>query len=407
LDCIRPSTTLRPLAAAAVALFIGFTVTLGQRGPAPSAAFPTFELHVIDNIGSQLGQTALADVDRDGDLDWIAGQADRTGADIWWWEYQAADRWVRHLVGKGNTDVGGAAHDVNGDGWTDILSGSRLLLNPGKPRQQPFVAHDVGTIYSHDTEFADVNDDGRVDAIANSDKSGLYWYEIPADPRERWTAHLVVPSNTHEVHGGVSPRGAGDIDGDGDTDLVTAQAWYENVDRAGLTWLPHRNIDLGERHQYGVAVRTWVGDMDGDGDRDVVQSEADNPDGRVAWFENDGRGNWVRHLIKDKGDRQDFHALAVADFDLDGDLDVFSGGGPLSAKGQQTSYIWENTAGPTGRPAAGTWIAHVIFRKPVHEVEAADVDGDGDIDLAAKPWTEGNEHFYVRNLAADKRGGRP
>ena len=368
---------------------------------APTAtrqSFPAFSYHRIDNIGRQIGQTALADVDRDGDLDWIAGQADRTGGDIWWWEYQGPDRWVRHLVGQGNTDVGGAPFDVNADGWLDFLSGSVLLLNTGSPRERSFIPHHVGTTYSHDTEFADINGDGRMDAIANWDKAGLFWYAIPADARQRWTSHLIASSDAHEVHGGVSPRAAADIDGDGDRDVVTAQGWYENTDRAGMSWRLHRNLDLGERHQYGVAVRTWTGDLDGDGDQDVVQSEADNPDGRVAWFENDGTGSWTRHLIKDKGGRQDFHALAVADFDLDGDLDVFSGGGPLSLTGTQTSYIWENLAGSPGRPTRDRWREHVIGKWPVHEVEAADVDADGDIDLAAKPWTEGNEHFFLRNL---------
>ena len=148
-------------------------------------------------------------------------------------------------------------------------------------------------------------------------------------------------------------------------------------------------------------MRTWVGDLDDDGDQDVVQAEADHPDGRVAWFENDGRGNWTRHLIKDKGERLDFHALAVADFDRDGDFDVFAGGGPLSPPGAQASYIWENTAGAKGRPTSEKWVAHLITRKPVHEVEAADVDRDGDIDLVAKPWTEGNEHFFLRNRLVD------
>jgi hypothetical protein len=382
------------LAWAGVTLLAGGAAVLGDQ-----AGFPSFSYHRIDNIGRQIGQTALADVDRDGDLDWMAGQADRTGADIWWWEYQTPDRWIRHVVGKGFTDVGGAPFDVNGDGWIDFLSGSVLLINSGTPRDRPFTPYQVKTIYSHDTEFADVNGDGRMDAIANSDKAGLFWYEIPKDPTHPWIPHLIVSSNDHEVHGGVSPRAVADIDGDGDPDVVTAQAWYENATGNGLGWRPHRNIDFGERHQYGVAVRTWTGDLDGDGDADVVQAEADNPDGRVAWFENDGKGQWTRHLIKDKGGRQDFHALAVADFDLDGDLDVFSGGGPLSLKGTQTSFIWENLAGPRGRPTPDRWREHVIGKWPVHEVEAADVDADGDIDLAAKPWTEGNEHFYLRNLA--------
>ncbi|MGH9341650.1 MAG: FG-GAP-like repeat-containing protein [Acidobacteriota bacterium] len=110
-------------------------------------------------------------------------------------------------------------------------------------------------------------------------------------------------------------------------------------------------------------------------------------------------------MIQDKGERQDFHALAVADFDLDGDLDVFAGGGPLSATGQQKSYIWENTAGPNGRPTSEKWVEHIVAAKPVHEVEAADVDGDGDIDIAAKPWSVGNEHFYLRNMAVEERQG--
>ena len=110
------------LAWAGVALLAG-SAAVGSQQP----SFPTFSYHRIDNIGSQIGQTALVDVDRDGDLDWIAGQADRTGADVWWWEYETADRWIRHVIGKGFTDVGGAPLDVNGDGWGVASSTSWCL----------------------------------------------------------------------------------------------------------------------------------------------------------------------------------------------------------------------------------------------------------------------------------------
>jgi hypothetical protein len=193
------------------------------------------------------------------------------------------------------------------------------------------------------------------------------------------------------------------MDGDGDNDVVTGQAWYENTGGRGLDWRQHKNIELGEVHQYGLAVRTWVADLDGDGDLDVVQSEADNPDGRVAWFENDGKGNWHRHIIKDKGDGQDFHSLAVADIDMDGDIDLVSGGGPLSAVGTHKIYLWENLAGPGGNPGASGWREHIIARKPVHEIEVGDVDGDGDPDLVGKPWSVGNEHFYLLNLTVESR----
>lgn len=384
-----------------VLLFVTcYLQTVGQslaKGAPPKKKFPAFSCHKIDNQGKRLGQTSIADMDNDGDLDWITGQAFHSGSKIWWWEYRSPDNWVQHYVGNGNTDVGGSVYDLNGDGWLDLFSGSKILLSTGRPRTERFKEYEIGATVSHDSEFADINGDGKMDAIANSDKTGLFWYEIPSDPTQPWVSHTIITKDRHEIHGGVSPNAVGDMDGDGDNDVVTGEAWYENRDGRGLQWKQHMNIDFGEHHKYGLAVRTWVHDMDGDGDTDFVQAEADNPDARVAWFENDGKGNWTRHIIKDKGDGQDFHSLVVADFDNDGDMDVFSGGGPLSKSKKPICYIWENTAGRTGCPGNKHWKEHIIMRKPCHEAVGADVDGDGDIDLCSKPWSMGDEHFYLQN----------
>ena len=81
----------------------------------------------------------------------------------------------------------------------------------------------------------------------------------------------------------------------------------------------------------------------------------------------------------------------MADFDNDGDEDVFSGGGPMT-QGTHKWFIWENTSGN-----AKSWKEHVVlegFR--CHEAKAADVDGDGDIDICSKPW-HGNIHVYLEN----------
>lgn len=365
--------------------------------------FPEFTSFIIDHQGASLGQTSLTDIDKDGDLDWVCGQADRAGGQIWWWEYQDADTWVKHLAGIGNTDVGGSVFDVNHDGWMDMLSGSKLLIHPGSTPVGKFEEYDVGTTYSHDTEFADINSDGKMDALANWDQAGLFWYEIPDDPTGQWISHTISTAEEHKIHGGVSPKAVGDMDGDGDRDVVTGQAWYENIGGNGLEWKQHRNIDFGEHHKYGLAVKTWITDMDRDGDNDFVQAEADNPDGRVAWFENDGSGNWTRHMIKDKGDYQDFHTLVVADFDLDGDEDVFSGGGPLSADGKFKSFIWENTSDGNKVPTFEYWKEHLIMEKHCHEAVGADVDGDGDIDICTKPWRNQDEHIYMRNMLVERR----
>lgn len=349
--------------------------------------FPSFQTYKIDSIGSHMGQTDLADLDNDGDLDWVVGEAPWSNSgNLWWWEYKNANEWTRHLVGTANSDVGGDCYDINGDGWIDFWGGSILFMNQ---KDGSFSRHEVGTIFSHDSQFGDIDGDGNIDAIANSDKYGLVWYSIPADPTEVWIEHMVQPISNHKIHGGVSPFPMGDVDGDGDTDIVTGQAWYRNLTGDGLEWEEIQNIDFGENHKYGIALKTWIIDLDQDGDNDFVQSEADNPDGRVAWFENDGSGNWTTHIIKDKGDGQDFHSLIVADFDNDGDLDVCSGGGPLSQKPHKV-YIWENISN-------NEWLEHVIANVPCHEAVGGDVDNDGDIDICTKPWTTGNIHYYLEN----------
>ena len=360
--------------------------------------FPEFAYHEIDEVGNRMGQTSLVDVDRDGDLDWITGCSN---GDVWWFEYRGPDDWVRHEIGGGaGTDVGGTAFDVDGDGWVDQVSGSTWFRNPGTPRTKPFVKHSNGSIgRSHDNVAADVDGDGRLDLVTMSDRSAVYWYKIPRDPTEDWEEHHVGPS----VHGGLAPRGVGDLDGDGDADVVRSTGWFENTDGKGAQWAWHANLDGGHDGKYKDTTRSWIVDLDRDGDNDVVMCDCDrggNDTHRVHWFENaDGRGGrWNRHAIASR--KGDLHTLSVADFDGDGDPDVFSGEGPLGASGPDDKrrwFIWENAEG-----RGGAWKEHVILEGPrCHEGVAADVDGDGDVDVCSKPWN-GSLHVYLENLRVDR-----
>jgi hypothetical protein len=376
-----------------VVAFVVLVVAVGSGG----AALPRFEYHKIAEVGRQMGQTSLVDIDKDGKLDWVVGERTRT----WWFQYVAPDQWIQHDLGQGaRTDVGGTAFDIDGDGWIDQIVGTAWYRNTGKPRTETFERFDVGTISCHDAVAADINGDGRLDVVACSDQKGqvlTVWQEMPANPRDKWTVHKIGGG----IHGGVGPHGVADLDGDGDMDVVRGDLWFENLDGKGMQWKEHAVLNPPGGHRperYGLALKVWVCDLNADGQLDIIVAEADTPDARIYWFENKGGAKeWVCHLISAAHTNQDFHSLAVADFDNDGDLDVYSGGGPLS-KDKPKCFIWENLDGKGGQ-----WKEHVILEgKECHEAKAADVDGDGDIDICTKPWN-GNLHVYLRNMLVEDR----
>jgi hypothetical protein len=208
----------------------------------------------------------------------------------------------------------------------------------------------------------------------------------------------VLGKTSPQCHGGIA---VGDIDGDGDKDISRVDRWLENAGGKGEKWVEHvAAFDFGKEGPWGLQTRASLVDVDSDGDLDLIQAEGDVVDGRVAWFENlQGNGSkWERHLIKLPGHKQDFHSLCVADFDNDGDLDIFTGGGPLTV-GEHQWFMFENVDGKGAK-----WQEHLI-RKGLHTHESVcgDIDGDGDIDILTKPWN-GDLHLCFENLLKTAAG---
>ena len=90
---------------------------------------------------------------------------------------------------------------------------------------------------------------------------------------------------------------AADVDGDGDTDVLSASlndnkiAWYENTDGAGTFGAQQVISTAADLAQSVIAA-----DVDGDGDIDVLSASA--LDDKIAWYENDGAGTFgARRVI--------------------------------------------------------------------------------------------------------------
>lgn len=354
---------------------------------------PEFKYYEIGEVKEELlGQSSLIDIDKDGDLDWIVGSS---GGPVYWFEYHSAEKWTKHLIGEDAlTDKGGVAFDVDGDGLIDQVSGGTWYRNTGDPKK-PFERYENGAIYAYDNITGDINGDNKPDLISLSEQEGLYWYNIPSNPVKKWKKVKVGEGTT----GGIFPNGIADMDNDGDNDIIRTNVWYENLNGDGSKWSVHRTISFVEsKGEFANSSRTLAFDFDKDGDIDLFQAESNNPSGAIAWHANkDGLGiNWFTHKIG-IDTQQDLHSLCVADFDNDGDLDVFSGGGPKTGELYKRCFIWENINGE------GTeWERHeVLFKTECFDAVAGDVDGDGDIDICSKPW-RGAVNYFLKNMLIEK-----
>jgi hypothetical protein len=183
---------------------------------------------------------------------------------------------------------------------------------------------------------------------------------------------LTIIDGEPPVGESASAMAVGDIDGDGNVEIVVGGA-------DGLVWYRPATEDRGVIDSGRIAVGLALEDIDGDGRLEVVAAQWIDPEYRIVWHKApDGLdGKWARHILD--GERNGgVHDLLFADVDGDGVRELIAAD-PYG--GMESIYLYKRPADPTV-----AWPKYVVQSGQLLEgLSAGDFDGDGRMEILCGP----------------------
>ncbi len=360
-------------------------------------------------------------------------------------DFHEGIRFRKHEIHPGAAETCAVA-DINGDGRLDIVSGENWFEAPAwKAHRFRRLGYERFYVDDFSDLILDVNGDGRPDVIsATWFAREIAWWENPGAAGGEWPKHVIhkgfptefaflvdldndgearellpqfgpkkAPLVWFEIEGGefvrraVSERsyghgiGAGDVNGDGRTDILTPAGWWEAPENpAEEGWVHHEDFAQFDFPHLGFL---YVRDVNEDGRPDVVTSFAHGYG--LLWLERTPEGGWKKHVIDESWSQA--HAVTLADLDGDGREDVVTGKRFHAHNGKDPGgreplglYWYERRVQAGGKVV---WKRHVIDYGSRAgggmQIAVADIDGDGDRDVIA--GGKGGL-FWFENLTAGR-----
>ena len=326
----RPSTLADTIAASRATARLGARIDFLNPMPVGPAVGPD-DRPLVANV-------ALADLDGDGLIDIVV--ADGAANRVTWIRQAPAGTFTEQVL----ADVAGPAHvhpvDLDRDGDLDVAVASMGVLFPNN---------------------------ARIGAVVVLENNG----------RQSFSSRVLVDQVAR-----VSDVRAGDLDGDGDLDLSVAQFGY---DQGETRWMENTGGWRFESHVLQTlsgAINAEIADVDGDRDLDIVSLVSQEWE-EIYVFVNDGRGSFSPTRVFGASN-EDFGSswISLADLDRDGDVDVIYSNGDAFDYAPPTGRGWNGLQWLENRGEVRFVYHRIGDFSGASSPQAADLDGDGDTDIA-------------------------
>ena len=280
----------------------------------------------------------------------------------------------------------GMIADLNGDGKGDIVAINEfagdvsvfLGFGDGSVAVKPS-SYAVGGTAWNAPLIADFNGDGLMDAVESDNYYNLVYLQGYGDGTFRASPTYPLPDSFDQGTYTYSVA-SGDFSGDGIADVVVGQV-RNNSNTGVVVYLGKGDGTFSTGVSYGDPddmSYVAVGDFNGDGKLDIAAIDRSNSLLKIFLGNGDGTFNIGPQYTTSPTSDPSSQNLVVGDFNQDGKLDI----AVANSNTKDVGVLLGNGDG-TFAPA----VSYPMGAYSVYDIKAADLNGDGSVDLALVAYT--------------------